>query len=81
MSQVSGSQVSLCDPNVHRQIELIKAEAEPVVQWRCLWEDVRQSGTDDSGVETGEEESHAPTELGDLITMRIGNAFDQAMQA
>lgn len=81
MSQVSGSQVSLCDPILYRQIKLIKTYMEGVVQWRCLWEDVCQSGTDDSGVETGEEEGHAPTEVSDLITVGLGDAFDQAMQA
>lgn len=31
MGQVSRSQVGLCDPIVHRQIEQIKAAAEPVM--------------------------------------------------
>ena len=51
------------------------------MQWRRLWEDVCQTGAVYSGIQAGEEESHAPTELGHLVAMRIWNAFDQAMQA
>jgi hypothetical protein len=47
----------------------------------CLRDDVCQTGADHSGIQAGEEESHAPTEVGDLVTMRVGNALDQAMQA
>ena len=81
MSQVSGSQVSLCNPILHSQIQLIKTQTEGGIRWRRLRKDVRQSGTDHSGVQAGEEESRAPTEVGDLVTMSLWNALDQAMQA
>lgn len=52
-----------------------------MVQRRGLRDDLCQAGTDHSGIQAGEEESHAPTEVGHLVTMRVGNALDQAMQA
>src|SRR3972149_6664084 len=81
MSQVSSSQVGLCDAILHRQIELIKAEAGHVTHRRCRWDDLCQTGTDQASIGTGEEEGHAPAELGDLVAMRLRDACDQTMQA
>ena len=81
MGQVSGSQVSLRNPILHSQLELIKTETKHVIHGRCLWDDMRQAGTEQPGIGAGEEERHAPTEFGHLVAMSLRDPCDQAMQA
>lgn len=52
-----------------------------MISRRRLRDNLSQAGTERSGIQTGEEERHAPTKVGDLIALRLRDAFDQAMQA
>ena len=79
MSQVSSGQVGVCDPMIHRCVELVKAQTEGVIHRLRIGEDIRQTGADEAGIEACEKESYAPTEIGHLVTMGIWNALDQTM--
>lgn len=81
MSQVSSSQVSLCDASLDGSVQLIKTELERMIQRRSIWGDVGQARAQEAGIGASEEESHAPAEVGDLVTVGVRNALDQAMQA
>ena len=74
MSQVSSGQICLSDAVIKRLFQLIETQLERMIQRRRLWDDVCEAGTQQAGIGASEEESHAPAEVGDLVTMGIWKA-------
>jgi hypothetical protein len=81
MSQVLCSQRRLCNPVIHCRFQLIETTTQRTITGQCVWNDLRQTRADHPRLGAGEEPRHSPAQLGHLVTVRLGQAFNEAMQS
>ena len=81
MRQVSCGKFGLGDEPVEGGIQAFRGVGERAVRrLRATVEELREAGTQDTGVELGEEQRDALAEVGDLIALRVRDAGDESVQ-
>ena len=80
MSQVSRDQPVVPGDAVDRVVEAVELSAQ-----RCLrvvlGEQLGQAGSDQPGMDAGEEDRYPQAVVGDGVAVGAGEAFDQSVQA
>ena len=71
----------MLNPCANLQIDSVESATQRTGRRRQSWENGAESGPQQMVVGSGEEQGNAKAEACQTITMRVGNALDQAMQS
>ena len=71
--------MGLLDPSADLVIELVEGVAERAGEFGEIGMNSAQAGAQDTVINSGEEQGGAQAEVGEAVTMRAGDAFDDLM--
>ena len=71
----------LCEALVDSSLEDVEGAAERAAVCGMTWQDGGEAWAQKAIVGSGEEEGCAPAEIGDAVSMAVGQALDHAVQA
>ena len=81
MSQVLDGELGLLEPSRHLAVKFVESASQWAGEIREVRKDSAQAGTEKSIVDSSEEQSGAQSEIGESVTMRTGDAFDDLVQS
>ena len=70
-----------CEALLNSSVEGVKSAVERAVGGGVAWQNGGEAGSQEAVVGSCKEESGAPSEIGDAISMAVSHALDHAVQA
>ena len=82
MSQVFNERkLGLLDPCCDLLVEFVESASQGAGELGEVGKDSAQAGTQESVIDSGEEQGDAQAEVGESVTMRAGDALNDLMQS